>query len=181
MMKIKPGWRFLIIVSAVFLLFILLVFPRVNNYSIRMLGQSKTPDTSLVYSAQDLYQMAENYGKSGRDAYIVLRWTFDLVWPVLYTLFLFLWTIKLLEYTSLKKASKYFLLIPIIGMLLDFSENIGASIVMSRYPLKSGIIANITPLMTFLKWIIISVSVLVLIILLVSIGVKKAKGLSADE
>lgn len=175
MMKIKPDWRCIIIISAVFLLFIFLVFPPVNSYSIRMMGQSETPDTSLVYSAQGLYQMADNYGKPGRDAYIKLRWTFDLVWPVLYTLFLLLWTIKLSEYTSLKKASKYLFLIPVIGMILDFLENIGATIVMFRYPLKSGIIANITPIMTFLKWITLSVSVLVIIILLAMIGVGKIK------
>lgn len=32
--------------------------------------------------------MAEAYGESGRQAYIRARFTFDLVWPLVYTLFL---------------------------------------------------------------------------------------------
>ena len=32
--------------------------------------------------------MAEAYGEAGRQAFIDMRWTLDLVFPVIYTLFL---------------------------------------------------------------------------------------------
>lgn len=142
-----------------------------------MIGQFKSPDTSLIYSDKDLYQMAEIYGESGRDVYIKLRWTFDIIWPTLYTLFLVLWTMKLLKYISINKYSRYLFIVPIVGMMLDFMENLGTTIVMFRYPLKSGIIANITPIMTFLKWITLSGSFLIIIILVILIGLSKVKNI----
>jgi uncharacterized integral membrane protein len=54
-------------------------------------------------------------------------------------------------------------------------ENLGATIVMARYPLASGLIASITPLMTSLKWLAISASSLILIVLLIVIVIDKAK------
>lgn len=176
-MKIKISWKWVIIVSVMFGIFIAFILPKVDSYSSKKIGPFKSPDTSLIYSAEDLYQMAENYGELGRDVYIKLRWTFDIIWPILYTLFLVLWTIKLLEYISINKVSRYLFVIPIAGVAFDLLENIGATIVMFRYPLKSGIIANITPIMTFLKWITLSGSFLIIIILMVLIGWSKIKNI----
>lgn len=157
-MKKTLSWKWVLIASTLFALFIVFVLPQVATYSNEALGDSVSPDTSLFYSAKDIYQMAENYGPSGRAAYINLRWTFDLVWPLIYTLFLVLWIIKLSQYLSFYKVTRFLFILPIIGMVLDFLENIGATIIMYRYPLSSRIIATITPVMTFLKWITLSES-----------------------
>lgn len=180
-MKIKISWKWVVIVSIIFGLFTTLALPQFNRYSIQMMGQLKSPDTSLFYSAKDLYEMAEVYGHSGREAYIKLRWTFDVIWPLLYTLFLVLWTIKLLEYISIKKTPRFLPLIPIAGMGFDFLENIGATILMYRYPLPSDIIASITPLMTLLKWITLSVSFSIIIILMLIVGLGKFKKIGKDK
>ena len=44
-----------------------------------------TPDLSLYYSPNELYRMADAYGVSGRAEYIRVRFTFDLIWPLIYT------------------------------------------------------------------------------------------------
>lgn len=176
-MESKLNWKWVIFASVIFLIFIVFVLPQVVRFSIKMTGHVKSPDTSLIYSAEDLYQMAETYGESGRDAYIKLRWTFDVIWPVVYTLFLVLWTRKLSEYISATKMLRYMFIIPIIGMLLDFLENIGSTIVMFRYPLQSGIIATITPVMTFLKWITLLGSFFIITILMIVIGWKKIRNI----
>ena len=41
-----------------------------------------------MYSTSDLYEMAQSYGADGRGLYVKARFTFDLVWPLVYTLFL---------------------------------------------------------------------------------------------
>ena len=51
-------------------------------------GELGTPDTSLYYTAADLYRMAEGYGPQGRTAYIRARFTFDVAWPLVYLAFL---------------------------------------------------------------------------------------------
>ena len=75
-----------------------------------------------------------------------------MIWPVIYTLFLVTWTIKLMEYNSDKRWMSYLIVLPILALFFDFSENIGATIVMARYPLESGLVQAITPIATFIKW-----------------------------
>lgn len=176
MIQRKIKWRWIIITSLIFILFTIFVLPKISEYSIRAIGVIDSPDTSLIYSGQDLYDTAENYGQEGRNIYIKLRWTFDLIWPLVYTLFLVSWIIKLSEYISRgskNKTIKYLFLLPIIAMFFDFMENIGATIVMSRYPLQSSIITTITPIMTLLKWLTLSGSFIILIALIfISILIK---------
>ncbi len=176
MMKRKIKWRWVIITSLIFIAFIIFVLPKVSEYSSRAIGVMDSPDTSLIYSGKDLYNTAKSYGQEGRNIYIKLRWTFDLAWPIVYTLFLASWIIKLSEYISRgskNKTIKYLFLLPIIAMFFDFLENIGATIVMTRYPLQSSIIATITPVMTLLKWLTLSGSFLILMVLiLISILIK---------
>jgi len=47
-------------------------------------GTDVSPDTSVFYSAGELYGMAESYGEEGRAYYIYSRFTFDLIWPAAY-------------------------------------------------------------------------------------------------
>ena len=90
-----------------------------SEYSNEVIGEWESPDTSLIYSEADLYDMAENYGEMGRKAYIKLRWTFDLVWPFVYTLFLVLWAIKILEYIPENRRLRYIFVLPAISMFFD--------------------------------------------------------------
>ncbi len=175
MIRTRIHWKWVILVSIIFLLFIIFVLPQISKYSDKMIGELKSPDTSLIYSGSDLYDLAESYGELGRNIYINLRWTFDVIWPFVYTIFLVTWIIKLLEYLPGKKLLKYIFLLPIISMFFDFMENIGTTIVMARYPLKSGVIANITPFMTFIKWLTILSSFLAIIVLIILIILSKIK------
>ena len=175
MIKNKIKWKYLLTVSIIFILFLAFILPQVDNYSSRIMGEGKSPDTSLIYSADNLYDMAQGYGESGREAYIKLRWTFDVIWPIVYSLFLVLWLIKLSAYINTNNFLKHLFILPLVGMGFDFLENIGATIIMIRYPLKSGIIANITPIMTFLKWVTLSASILIFLALIVLSIARKIK------
>ncbi len=175
MTKNKVQWKWVTISTIIFILFLIVVLPQMSEYSVRVIGEFESPDTSLIYSGSDLYDMAESYGEAGRSAYIKLRWTFDLVWPFVYTLFFFLWTLKLSEYIPSKRGTRYLFIVPLVAMILDFMENLGATIVMARYPLTSGLIASLTPLMTLAKWITILASSLILIVSIIAIIIDKLK------
>jgi hypothetical protein len=149
----------------IFLIFSAVVLPgqsaAVDSYS----GSTGSPDLSLFYSSHDLYQMAEQYGSAGREAYVHARFSFDLVFPIIYTLFL-VTAISWLLGTITSEASQWRMLnlAPILGMLFDFLENITASIVINRYPALSPVSANLAPVFTFLKWVFVGGSFLILFI-----------------
>jgi len=150
---------------AIFLIFSVVALPRQSAAADAYSGSSGSPDLSLFYSPNDIYQMAEQYGSAGRDAYVRARFSFDLVFPIIYTLFLAT-AISLIFGTITPEASPWRILnlAPIMGMLFDFLENITASIVISRYPALSPNSANFAPVFTFLKWAFISGSFLILFI-----------------
>jgi len=74
--------------TVVFILFTALVLPRQAAEAESISSGAGSPDTSFWYTPDDLYRMVEAYGPAGRQAYLWARWTFDLVWPLVYTAFL---------------------------------------------------------------------------------------------
>jgi len=117
--KVSGGW----VVCAglvIFMLFTALVLPTQSAQAEANSGGADTPDLSFYYSPKELYQMAETYGEAGRQAYIKVRFTFDLLWPIVYTLFL-VTSISWLTQRGLARDSIWQRanLIPIGAMILD--------------------------------------------------------------
>ena len=149
----------LIISGVVFALFMALVLPAMAGGLSEITGVTRSPDTSFIYKAEELYAMAEAYGEDGRAYYIYTRFTFDIIWPLAYLLFLA--TSLSYLYKPLvcqKKAWALVNLLPFAGALFDFLENSAASLVMYRYPLLTPVIAQLAPGFTFLKWLAIGAS-----------------------
>ena len=149
-----------LICQVIFIIFIIFVLPDQSAKAALYSGDAGSPDTSFFYAAADLYRIAEVYGADGRQAYIRARFTFDLVWPLVYLAFLatlISWLNKRLNLPG--KLWKRLNLVPVLGVLLDLSENISASIVMARYPDPSNFFAHLAPVFTFLKWGVIVSSI----------------------
>ena len=162
--KISKGWVALAGV-VVFLLFTALVLPAQTAREDTEIGEVGSPDLSFIYSAADLYQMAEVYGEAGRSEYVRVRFTFDLVWPLVYTFFL-VTAISWVYTRAFSAQSKWQLanLAPVMGMLFDYLENIATSLVMWRYPTQTPVIDWLAGVFTGLKWILISASFILLLI-----------------
>ena len=160
--------RIFLVGLLIFIIFLAFVLPWESQRFSERLGFDRTPDTSFIYNQADLYEMAEAYGEEGRSYYIRSRFTFDIIWPLVY--FYFLWsgiTLVLRRFAS--RLIRGLLLFPLLGTVFDFLENSGASLVMYRYPAETILIDQLTPVFTFFKWIFIYIS---FIILLVGAGVK---------
>ncbi|HUV16715.1 MAG TPA: hypothetical protein VMW28_09160 [Pelolinea sp.] len=139
-----------------FLAFAALVLPDQSAAAEAYSGGMGSPDTSLLYSSSDLYQMADIYGAAGRRAYIRARFTFDLVFPLVYTFFLATSVSWLLERAlAVESLWRPLNLIPLAGMTFDFLENIAAAMVFERYPIQIPIAAFLAPIFTFIKWIFV--------------------------
>jgi hypothetical protein len=157
--KITNGWVALLAL-VVFLLFAGLVLPGQAASAETYSGNAGSPDLSFYYSEQDLYHMAEVYGEQGRGAYVRARFTFDLIWPLVYTFFLctaISWVYaSAFTANSLWRAAN---LVPALAMLLDYLENLSTSLVMLRYPHPTIVVGSLAPLFTMLKWILVIGSV----------------------
>lgn len=122
-----------------------------------------SPDTSLCYSPADLYRMADAYGPAGRDAYVQARFTFDLVWPIVYVSGLTA-ALSWLLGRAAAPGSRWCLasLAPAAGGLLDLGENVTASLVMLRYPALTPVADTLAPAFTLAKWTVLGLAFLAL-------------------
>jgi hypothetical protein len=147
-----------------FALFMLLVLPAQSEVSRRDLSGAASPDMSLIYSASDIHTWAEAYGAAGRDAYLRARWSFDLVWPIVYGFFL-VTSISWVGRRAYRPGSRARLLnlVPIAGVLFDYTENVLASIVMLRYPNEALVAATLASPVTVVKWLCVGGSFIALL------------------
>lgn len=149
----------------ILVLFMVLVLPSQSSRDSETNAGGASPDLSLFYSPDELYQMAEDYGLEGRAAFIRVRWTFDVAWPLVYTFFL-VTSISWLTGRGFQATSRWQQsnLMPLLAATLDFLENISNSLVMARYPLKTPVIATLAPYFTLFKWLAVGASFALLFI-----------------
>ena len=117
----------------VFVLFTAWVLPGQSVQAEAETTGAGSPDLSLWYSPSDLYGMAEAYGVQGRKAYIQARFTFDLIWPLVYGAFLSA-GVSWLYARALPLGNRWqpVNLVPPLGVALDYLENLSTSVVMLR-------------------------------------------------
>ena len=170
--KISTGWVTLIC-FAIFLLFSVLVLPAQSEEANVYSGEVGSPDTSLYYSADELYQFAEAYGPKGRSDYVRARLTFDGVFPLVYLIFL----TTAISWATQKsgKTGRFWQrlnLFPVFGLLFDYLENGAAAVVMARYPEATSVLPTLAGIFTAIKWIFVGGSFAILI-LLIAMGIWK--------
>jgi hypothetical protein len=161
--RITNGWVALASL-AVFVLFTALVLPRQAAQADAEAPDVGSPDTSLWYSPAELYDMAKAYGEQGRVAYVRARFTFDLVWPVVYGAFLTTavsWAFA--KATAPGSRWRLLNLAPPLGVLLDYLENLSTSLVMLRYPSRTPVVDVLAPLLTLAKWVLVGGSFVMLL------------------
>jgi hypothetical protein len=156
--RVSTGWVALAAL-VIFLLFTALVLPQQATRAEQETGSADSPDTSFFYSPGDLYRMAESYGEQGRQAYVRARFTFDLVWPLVYTLFLAT-AISWVFGRAFAPGSRWQRanLVPVLGALFDYLENLSTSWVMLRFPAQTAGVDLLAPIFTALKWSLLGAS-----------------------
>jgi hypothetical protein len=147
----------------IFSLFIGLILPDQSAQMETITHGAGSPDTSFFYSKDDLYRMADAYGEAGRAAYVRVRFTFDLVWPLVYLFFLgtsLSWSLA----RALPEGNRWRILnlFAVFGWLFDMFENIAASAVMLNYPSHTPVLDSLTPIFTLLKWFFVNGSFIIL-------------------
>ena len=150
--------KVLITSVVIFVVFVAVANPLAAKYMDRLTGGAPSPDTSFFYNKQEILQMAEDYGQEGRDGYILMRFTFDLAFPLLYLFFLAAALTKLLSYFPQHSRLRPLNLLPFLAAGFDLIENILAAIVMGRYPQQAAAAAQIAPYASAVKWLFVIAS-----------------------
>jgi len=148
----------------IFLLFVSLVLPKQAAQAKTYTRDAGSPDMSFFYTADDLYTMAESYGEAGRLTYVHTRFTFDVIFPLVYLFFLstsLSWTLARL--LPEENRGRLLNLFPLLGWLFDLLENLSTSIVMLKFPEHISLIASLAPVFTMLKWFFVGGSFLILV------------------
>lgn len=173
--KISKG-RITLFALLAFVLFSAFILPVQANKTKQYAGNAGIIDTQFWYSSQNIYDKADSYGEEGRRVYIIDRLSFDLIWPMVYAFFLG----TTISYTFRSNfPSESWLqgmnLVPVIAMLFDLLENLGASVIMLAYPGKISWLAQVLPYFTSLKWLLLFGSFILVIMGLVAWLVRKLR------
>ncbi len=169
----RLSYSHVIVTGIIFLLFMIFILPSEANKSAD-LGLAESPDTSFFYTEEELYLIADSYGEEGRAFYVHQRFTFDVVWPIAYGLFLTLgvaYFVKGNKNPWIKRS--YFL--PISAVLFDYLENIMTATVMYRYPRETVIFGNLAGFVTSMKWIALSLAFVLFVVAFIIFTIHKIK------
>jgi hypothetical protein len=153
-----------LLASILFSVFILAVLPGQSDKAEETYEDVRTPDLSFFYTTEDLYQMAEALGEEGRQSYVRSRFTFDLVWPLVYAFFL-VTGISWVTRKAFAPGSSWLRanVAPLPALLLDYLENVSTSVVMVRYPAQTAVLDHIATVFTMAKWVFVNLSFILLL------------------
>jgi hypothetical protein len=171
--KLKLNIYHVLIALLIFTIFTATILPSEALRGVEA-GLTQSIDTSILYSVEDLYSIISGYSREVRLAYIYQRFTFDLIWPLVYGLFIVVTTLYLLIKIKIKRLN-YLIYFPLAAVGFDFLENISVSILMFIYPVRINALALLASIFTTLKWITLSYSFIQIIILLIVLLITKIK------
>lgn len=164
----KTGSGWLLFSTILFTLFLVFVLPAQAGQTEAYSAQTGNPDTSFFYSRQQLFDMAEDYGEAGRQSYVQARFSFDLIFPLVYTFFLITSISWLLQRSPQRQyIDQRVNLLPMGALILDLLENICAAAVMAAYPARLPVFAWLAMIFTPAKWILVGINFLMLLVALV--------------
>lgn len=149
------SWKSIAILLGLIVFFNIILFPlfyTINEDNLIL-------DTQFSYTPEKAYKILADYTDEELKTYIIGELTVDLVYPIVYTLFLSFFIFKLSQKPTLS-------LLPLSILVSDFCENIGIVAIVNYYPQKLPNIVSLTSLFTSFKWILIVFSILFILVLL---------------
>ena len=132
-------------------------------------------DTMFAYAPEQAYQKILAYGDQGRPFYAVTEVTIDLVYPILYNLFLVLMMTLVFRRAFLGDSVLQKLrFLPFVVWASDYAENTCIVILLLSYPQRLDAIAWISSFFTTVKWSL-GVASLTLIVMGLAVWLIKRK------
>ena len=121
----------------------LLFFPLSVPYMTKLAAGAHILDMRPWYTPQAAYQLFDVLGKSGRNAYLTLLWTLDLLLPALFGTFL--------SMALRRGAFRTWHWVPLLAAAFDYAENIAITSLLLRYPEHHPAVVRIAATFTAAK------------------------------
>jgi hypothetical protein len=154
--KLHHPNTYLILAWANFVLFMATILPWVSGLS-QDAGLTQSIDTNFSFDPSSIYPIVASYGPDGRIFYLIQRWTFDVIWPLVYG-----WPL----YVTLRKYPVgWIAFLPWIATGLDYAENTAFSVLIGLYPMEIDILPFIGVTFSLLKWIALGLSMLLSLVI----------------
>jgi len=166
----KKVLTFFLLATAVYLVMLTITIPKVMSFSSGMKILDMMPTGYDSVYVNDLF---EKLGEVGRKAYLTRQIPLDLVYPVLYGIgfcLVLAWFLNRLG--RLHGNLIYFCLLPVFAGVFDYCENFGIIAMLLTWPEIPVNLVSVTNLFSILKSSLTSVYFIVLIIVIVTFGVK---------
>lgn len=148
------GWRVLLLLVADALM-MGYIMPLAGGLMALAANASVVPlDLMFFYTPDQAFAMIEKYGATGRDLYMKIELTADIIYPIIYTLFYGLLLSWLFQrgFKADSPMQKYNSM-PVGAWFFDLLENIGIVSMLSMYPAQPAVLAWLTMIFGSLKWL----------------------------
>jgi hypothetical protein len=147
------------------LAFNLVLFPW-RTSELRALSGLDNPilDAQFSYSAQTAFDAAAALGPQGRTLYALSELSLDLVYPILYSLFLSLLMLFVLR-RLVPPASGWLRLgwLPFAVLACDYAENAGLVYMLLTFPAQAPAVVQAASLFTMAKWTLAALAIMLVL------------------
>lgn len=161
------NWRVLLFLLAVDGLFIGYLLPQAEQRINALTGKNLGPiDLTFGFNPERTLQMVADYGPAGRAYYATTEMTFDVLYPLIYSL-LFAVVLTMLYRNASIQVLQRVQLLPAAALLLDLLENITIVLLLNSHPDQSMRIATVCEVVKLVKWLVAGLIVALVIVGLV--------------
>ncbi len=156
-------WIFYLLLSLI-LTFNFFIFPGFFK------GNPVPPDVKIFYTANYLKSYVNNLDQISKTREILFHWTLDLIYPIIYTIFLSI----IFIFLNRSKSKKLIVYFPLSVFIFDIAENVLLSIIMIKN--TAQIFFKVTPIITLAKWFFLLINVFLMLFLLMKSTILKSNG-----
>jgi hypothetical protein len=160
----------------------LLSFPGSVAHFKAVTGGQKILDMQASVSADETYQRLEAMGEGGRELYLRLILTVDIVFPLAVLLFSFVLARFAAERAKLKGWSRAMLVaLPLVYWGFDLLENISVAVMLLQYPHRVDWLAGTIGYLTKSKRLFMVLAFVVPLVLLAVVSVRSWRRARKDR
>ncbi|MEA3452388.1 MAG: hypothetical protein U9Q83_10870 [Bacteroidota bacterium] len=125
------------------------------------------PDTLFHYSVNELYNILSGYSNIDGNNYIHASYLFDIVYPTIYSIMLFILLSLLVKKLKIDNFIRNIRFIPFISFFSDILENNLVIYNIKHIDTFNNVLAQITCVLTTVKWSFVYLSLFMIIFLYV--------------
>lgn len=174
--KYNNGKRVLflfVLTNLVYVIMLVVTIPKVMQFANGMKLLDMLPGG---YDFEYVKALFTALGEEGRHVYLFVQIPLDMIYPLLFALsycLVFVWFLEKLN--KINSPYFYFCLLPLMGGMADYFENIGIITILKQFPDISNGVVKITNLFSVIKSTSTTIYFVVLLIVLVLVGIKAIK------